>query len=65
MHFINTHPVVSALAAYFLLSNLVDAFAKVPPVAGGSRLYLFAYTFFQGFAGNLITALKFFLSKKA
>lgn len=64
MNLITSHPAVSAIAAYYLLSSLVDAFAKVPPVTGGSRLYLFAYTLFQGLAGNIITALKTFLVKK-
>lgn len=64
MHFLQAHHVVSAIAAYFILSNLVDALKTVPPVMGGSRLYLFAYTFFQGLAGNVVSALRTFLSKK-
>jgi hypothetical protein len=64
MNLIMSHPVISALAAYFILSALVDAFAKVPPVPGDSRVYVFTYTFLNGFVGNVATAIKAFLVKK-
>lgn len=64
MNLIASHPVISALISYFILSALVDAFAKVAPVPGDSRVYVFAYTFLNGFVGNVATALKAFLVKK-
>ncbi len=64
MNIITSHPVISSLFSYFVLSALVDAFAKVPPVAGDSRVYVFAYTFLNGFVGNVVTALKSYLVKK-
>lgn len=64
MHFIVSHPVVSAITACYILSTLVDALKQVAPRAGDSRLYIFAYAVIDGLAGNAVTALKAFLSKK-
>ena len=58
------HPVVAALTSYFVLSAFVDAFAKVAPVPGDSRIYVFAYSFVNALAGNVVTALKGFLTRK-
>lgn len=64
MSLILTHPVVSAIIAYFLLSALADGLNQVPPRPTDSRLYLFVYAVFQGLVGNVITALATFISKK-
>jgi hypothetical protein len=64
MHFILSHPVVSALTAYYLLSTFVDALKQVAPESGDSRLYKFVYAIADGLAGNLVTALKAFLARK-
>jgi hypothetical protein len=65
MHFITSHPVVSAITACYILSTLVDALKQVAPRDGDSRLYVFVYAVIDGLAGNAVTALKAFLSKKA
>lgn len=64
MHLISSHPVVSALTALYLLSAIVDGLKLCPPQPGDSRLYVFTYTVINSLAGNLITALKTFLTKK-
>jgi hypothetical protein len=64
MNFIAAHPVVSAIIACYTLSTLVDALKQVPPQPGDSRLFIFAYAFLNGIAGNAITALNAFLARK-
>lgn len=64
MNLITSHPVVSAITAFYILSTLVDALKQVPPKPGDSRLYVFVYTVTNGLAGNAITALNSFLARK-
>jgi hypothetical protein len=57
MNFYHAHPFGCAIGAFLLVSNFVDALRMCPPKATDGRLYLFAYTFLMGIAGNTTTLL--------
>lgn len=56
IHFIQAHPALAGISAYFLFSNVIGAMDK--PDEKSSQLYRYVYKLGHGLAGNLKYALQ-------